>query len=58
MSFLIAIDAPIELRFQRSKKRGRIGDGTNLEDFKTNGIELYEADATNFPSAHDKHLPK
>ncbi|MFH1182050.1 MAG: AAA family ATPase [Candidatus Woesearchaeota archaeon] len=32
--FLIAVDAPIELRFQRAKERGRIGDGETLADFR------------------------
>lgn len=30
---LIAIDAPAAIRFERSKKRGRIGFETSLEDF-------------------------
>ncbi len=30
---LIGIDAPVETRFERSKKRGRIGFETNLQDF-------------------------
>lgn len=32
--FLISVDAPIELRFQRAKERGRTGDGETLDDFK------------------------
>lgn len=31
--FLIGIDAPVETRFERAKKRGRIGFETNLKDF-------------------------
>lgn len=31
---LIFIDAPIEIRYERSKERGRIGDGESFEDFK------------------------
>ena len=31
--FLIAVDAPVDLRFARSRKRGREGDGSTLEDF-------------------------
>lgn len=31
---LISVDAPIELRFQRSLDRGRIGDGETFEKFK------------------------
>ncbi len=32
--FLLGIDAPIQLRFQRSLERGRIGDGSTLEEFR------------------------
>jgi dephospho-CoA kinase len=32
--FLIALDAPVALRFERAKARGRIGDGKTIEDFK------------------------
>ncbi|HLC65328.1 MAG TPA: AAA family ATPase [Candidatus Nanoarchaeia archaeon] len=32
---LLGIDAPIELRFERSRKRGRIGDGATLGEFKS-----------------------
>lgn len=31
--FLLGIDAPQELRFQRSLKRGRLGDGATLDEF-------------------------
>lgn len=31
---LVAIDAPIELRFERLVKRGRLGDAATLEEFK------------------------
>ncbi|MBI2107816.1 hypothetical protein HYT54_01705 [Candidatus Woesearchaeota archaeon] len=31
---LVAIDAPIEIRFERLLKRGRLGDARTLEDFK------------------------
>ncbi len=30
---LLGIDAPVEVRFERSKARGRTGDGASLEDF-------------------------
>jgi dephospho-CoA kinase len=30
---LLGIDAPPELRFERSRRRGRIGDGETMEDF-------------------------
>jgi dephospho-CoA kinase len=32
--FLLGIDAPVTLRFQRSLERGRIGDGATLEEFQ------------------------
>lgn len=32
--YLIAVDAPIELRFQRAQLRKRIGDGETLESFR------------------------
>lgn len=31
---LIIVDAPIELRFERAKARGRVGDGETLEAFR------------------------
>ena len=31
---LIGIGAPIELRFERLRKRNRLGDANTLEDFK------------------------
>lgn len=31
---LISIDGPIEVRYERAKQRGRIGDGTTFEDFR------------------------
>ena len=31
---LIAVDAPIELRYERLKKRGRTGEDISLEEFK------------------------
>lgn len=31
---LIFVDAPIEIRYERSVARGKVGDGENLEDFK------------------------
>lgn len=33
--FLIAVDAPIELRFERALARGRIGDGVTLDIFRS-----------------------
>ena len=30
---LLGIDAPIEIRFQRACKRGRVGEGVTLEEF-------------------------
>lgn len=30
---LLGIDAPLGLRFERSRRRGRIGDGVTMEDF-------------------------
>jgi len=32
--FLISVDAPIELRYERITKRERLGDGKTFEDFK------------------------
>ena len=32
--YLISVDAPIELRFEMSRQRGRIGDGETFEKFK------------------------
>lgn len=32
--FLVGIDAPIELRWERSQARGRAGDGRDLETFR------------------------
>jgi dephospho-CoA kinase len=38
---LIGVDAPIELRFERSRLRARAGDGETLEDFqKKESLEL------------------
>lgn len=31
---LIYVDAPVELRYERSKIRGRVGDNVSLNDFK------------------------
>lgn len=31
---LIFVDAPIELRYERSRPRGRVGDGESLGDFR------------------------
>jgi dephospho-CoA kinase len=31
---LLGIDAPVELRFERSQKRGRSGDGRTLDEFR------------------------
>ena len=30
---LFAIDAPTEMRFERSRRRGRLGDGATIEEF-------------------------
>ncbi|MFQ5878156.1 MAG: AAA family ATPase [Acidobacteriota bacterium] len=30
---LLGVDAPLELRFERSLRRGRVGDGATLEEF-------------------------
>lgn len=32
--FLLGITAPVETRFSRARARGRIGDGTTLEEFR------------------------
>jgi len=31
---LLGVDAPVEIRFDRSRRRGRPGDGATLEEFK------------------------
>jgi len=31
---LLGIDAPVKLRFERSQRRGRAGDGETLEEFR------------------------
>ncbi|HRY62690.1 MAG TPA: AAA family ATPase [Candidatus Paceibacterota bacterium] len=31
---LIYVDAPVEMRHERSRARGRVGDGVNLDDFR------------------------
>ena len=31
---LLGVDAPLEIRFERSRARGRSGDGLTLEDFR------------------------
>jgi len=31
---LLGVDAPLEIRFERSRARGRTGDGLTLEDFR------------------------
>jgi dephospho-CoA kinase len=43
---LLGVDAPIDLRFERSVRRGRAGDGTTLEGFARN--EALENSATEF----------
>ena len=38
---LLFVDAPIELRYERSRARGRIGDGESLGDFRAKeAVEL------------------
>ena len=32
--YLIAVDAPIEMRYERAMNRDRVGDGRTLEDFR------------------------
>jgi dephospho-CoA kinase len=32
--YLISVDGPIEVRYERAKNRKRIGDGTTFEDFR------------------------
>ncbi len=44
---LLGLDASVELRFQRSRLRGRVGDGVSLEDFMT----AEEAENTADPAA-------
>ena len=31
---LLGVDAPLEIRFERSRRRGRAGDGATLEEFR------------------------
>jgi|WetSurMetagenome_2_1015567.scaffolds.fasta_scaffold288693_2 dephospho-CoA kinase len=43
---LIAVDAPLEIRFHRAKERSRIGDGETLADFKAKQEkEMHGSDA-------------
>lgn len=35
---LLGIDAPVALRFERSRRRGRVGDGETLEEFERKEI--------------------
>jgi dephospho-CoA kinase len=44
---LVGLDAPVELRFQRARQRGRIGDGTTLEEF----VRMEESENTSDPAA-------
>jgi dephospho-CoA kinase len=44
---LLGLDASVELRFQRSRQRGRLGDGASLEDF----MAKEEAENTTDPAA-------
>jgi len=44
---LLGLDASVELRFQRSRLRGRLGDGTSLDDF----MATEEAENTTDPAA-------
>jgi len=41
---LLGVDAPVEIRFDRSRRRGRPGDGATLEEFKRKE-DLEQADA-------------
>ena len=45
--YLIGLDAPVELRYQRARRRGRLGDGDTLADF----IVREEAENTSDPAA-------
>ena len=48
---LIAVDAPVDLRFARSVRRGRKGDGLSLEEFK----EKEEREKSDDKSAQQIH---
>ncbi len=50
--FLLAIDAPIKLRYQRAKKRGRIDDTVTFEKFKKQ--EEFERKGNQFQQQLDK----
>jgi hypothetical protein len=47
---IVAVIAPLELRYQRAKERGRIDDNVTLDDFRA--IEDKEASSDN-PFAHN-----
>ncbi len=47
---IIAVDCPIEIRFERAKIRKRVGDGVSFEDFRA--IELKETSSAD-PCAHN-----
>jgi dephospho-CoA kinase len=44
---LLGLDAPVELRFERARLRGRVGDGTTLEEF----VRMEESENTADPAA-------
>jgi len=44
---LIAVDAPVELRYERMSKRGRAGDNISLEDFKILDAKQFQSDDPN-----------
>jgi len=50
--FLLAIDAPIELRYERAKKRGKIDDWVTFEKFKAQ--EEFERKGNEFQQQLDK----
>ncbi len=44
---LIGLDAPVEMRYERARRRGRLGDGDTLADF----VAREEAENTSDPAA-------
>lgn len=49
---LLGVDAPLELRFDRSRRRARLGDGDSLEEFR----RREEKENTDDPAAQQLRL--
>jgi len=51
--FLIAVDAPVEVRFERMKERGRIGDPRTLEEMVEKERQEMESAGPNAQRIHE-----